>query len=487
MSIWNLPESVALREEVLEKLSVAPWRLSKNDVATNTIVVKLLRPVIDDLMEEECYIEIRRITNRSCEAVLATQLSPERAALWETNLAIVVASLAHQPIAKVSSGWLLRKHDFPQVIEFTRVKDWAIVGFGSESNSLISDFRGRVESHSTPITPRRSSTATNYWLALDLALGSSAQASAIGWRVPAESDRISLTVSGDGQGVLTRGEVGFSKPFDFDLEAWNIPTNLIRDPLIGFAAGRGLTNWLSPVRQWSEYWGGAPPNQFYVWSQQGIPLQTYFAAPSSEASNQVRLMAGRLLEEGNPWLAAHGMGEFQRRFEGRGVAWTGAPFVAPFLQSIHSSDGDFLLGGLIPEVGAQGQPPAGLFSQLWSPTNLLAYEWELTGPRVESFLFVGQAFRVILARPQLPFDSTSMKWLKAAGAKLGNCGTIVSLAGPTKLAFTRRSSVGFSALELHLLADWIESPQFPIGLHTLLARTEMPVTNPPVLPVRQER
>jgi hypothetical protein len=41
-----------------------------------------------------------------------------------------------------------------------------------------------------------------------------------------------------------------------------------------------------------------------------------------------------------------------------------------------------------------------------------------------------------------------------------------------RLVFTRTSTVGFTALELHLLADWMESPQFPRGLHTLLAPPE---------------
>jgi hypothetical protein len=41
--------------------------------------------------------------------------------------------------------------------------------------------------------------------------------------------------------------------------------------------------------------------------------------------------------------------------------------------------------------------------------------------------------------------------------------------GPAQLDFTRQSTVGFNALELHLLADWLESPQFPHGLHTFLA------------------
>jgi len=37
------------------------------------------------------------------------------------------------------------------------------------------------------------------------------------------------------------------------------------------------------------------------------------------------------------------------------------------------------------------------------------------------------------------------------------------------LTFARKSTLGFTALELHLLADWLESPRFPHGLHTFPA------------------
>ena len=56
-----------------------------------------------------------------------------------------------------------------------------------------------------------------------------------------------------------------------------------------------------------------------------------------------------------------------------------------------------------------------------------------------------------------------MAWLKAVAPKLGNCATAVTQTGPDQLSFVRRSTVGFTAVELHALADWLESPQFPRG------------------------
>ena len=47
--------------------------------------------------------------------------------------------------------------------------------------------------------------------------------------------------------------------------------------------------------------------------------------------------------------------------------------------------------------------------------------------------------------------------------------TFLTRTGPAQLGVERYSTTGFNALELHLLADWLESPQFPRGSHTALA------------------
>ncbi|HZI31781.1 MAG TPA: hypothetical protein VFF11_05535, partial [Candidatus Binatia bacterium] len=60
-------------------------------------------------------------------------------------------------------------------------------------------------------------------------------------------------------------------------------------------------------------------------------------------------------------------------------------------------------------------------------------------------------------------------WLKAIERMLGTNSTEIVRISSNKLSVNRISTFGFSALELHLLADWLESPQFPHGLHTFLA------------------
>src|SRR5205809_385059 len=75
MKIWNLPESARVEAQTLDKLSTAPWRLLKVETipsaVTNALTPigasPLLRPLLDDLVKEESYVEIRRPTNQPSE------------------------------------------------------------------------------------------------------------------------------------------------------------------------------------------------------------------------------------------------------------------------------------------------------------------------------------------------------------------------------------------------------------------------------------
>ena len=47
----------------------------------------LVRPLLEDLVQEESYLEIRGGTNQPGELALAVRLDEPRALLWQTNLA----------------------------------------------------------------------------------------------------------------------------------------------------------------------------------------------------------------------------------------------------------------------------------------------------------------------------------------------------------------------------------------------------------------
>src|SRR4029077_1044062 len=88
MRIWNQPDSARIESEALDKISTAPWRLVQQQLPANN-ASDSLRPLLDDMVQAECYMEVRRPDRQSAEWVFAIRLDNRRADLWESNLAAV--------------------------------------------------------------------------------------------------------------------------------------------------------------------------------------------------------------------------------------------------------------------------------------------------------------------------------------------------------------------------------------------------------------
>jgi hypothetical protein len=473
MKIWNLRESVKLEAQTLDKLSVAPWRFLHGE--TNHSTTNLLRPLLDDLANEESYVEIRRATNSTNaadEMVLAIRLNNQRAALWQTNLAAVVESLTgmtatnSQPSATNSAaGWSLRKHHAPNLIELTRDGDWTLVGAAQDHNALLDETRARIGHDGAPFPIE----VTNSWLEAGGDLSRLASAMGFADNKSSNFPQVYFTILGSAQYVLAHGEITLPGKAYVKLDPWNIPTNLIDGDLTSFTAVRGIKPLLASSKIWTNLQIGPPPDQIYAWALNAFPMETYFAAPLSDASNAVSRISDLVLEKGGPWFATNSLAGFRRSKTFNGFSWHGAPYVEPFLRSIETNGGSFAFGGCFQSVPPDDPAPSALLNEVFSHTNLVYYDWETTGPRIGQWIYLGQFIRLVSGKSQLPFNSAALAWLKAIAPQLENCTTEITQTAPDRFAFNRNSTVGLTAVELHLLADWLESPEFPRGTFTLLA------------------
>ncbi len=466
LKIWDLPESTRLEAQTLDKLATAPWRLLKGEAGTNAASA-LLRPLLTDLVESEVYVETVGSTNHLLETVLAIRLDATRAALWETNLAGVLNSLTGiKPIRGMNqqTGWSLKKHDFPNLIEFKREGDWVMVGLGQDRNALLEDFKTRLARQRVPFEAE----VATYWIESQFDLARLVPYFSFLSRSPEIAvPRISVAVSGDGKNVLTKMDLQLSEPLS-ELKPWIIPTNLIDGTFVGLTACRGMEPWLR-----SQFWNdrrlGAPPNQVFIWSLPGVLMQTYFAAPSLQASNDVDRLGDSILRWSETRFSTNEFARFERSQTYNGLEWKGAPFVMPFLRSTETTNEEFIFGGFFTPNPPLRPFPQELADLLRKNPNLVAYDWELTGPRIDQWTYLGQFMRVALRKAQIPNGSAGLAWLQAMASRLGNSGTEAIKTDSNHLSLSRRSSIGLTALELHLLVDWLESPDFPRGCHTLRA------------------
>lgn len=466
LRVWSLPQSLALREQTLNKLSAAPWRFLRNE--TNHASTNLLRPLFQDLVDEESFVGIDQDgPDAPVQMVLAIRLTDSRDHLWQTNLAAALMSLTGMPLEHPSpERWVLKKHHNPDLIEMVRSGEWTLLGAAQDHNALLDETLSRVKSGQTPFALQ----TTNSWLEASVDLP---RAAAIcGARnVPFEMPYAALAVFGEDQNVRQHGEFMFRQPVSMDREPWKIPTNLVSAPLNTFTAVRGIQPWLAALPAWTNLQIGPPPGQFYLWSISGFPMETYFAAPLADASNCVSRVADKVLQTEGTWFATNGVTAFRRAQSFNGLEWRGAPFMAPFLQSTSDVSGQFVFGGFLFSSSSTNPPmPPELLSGLMMITNLVLYDREIPDIRLQQWLYMGQFLRLVSNKQQMPPDSTGLLWLRALKGKIpSDCVTEVTQVAPDRLALERRSSIGFTGFELQLLADWLESPNFPFGLHTFSA------------------
>jgi len=514
LAVWGMPESRRLEIQTLDKLALflARTPVTPSPVLSNSPAALLLRPVLDDVVRAESYLEIQRMPGGPLDVALAVRLDDARAALWETNLTAALDGRAELALPTATNGvrrwqWAGTNH-----LTLTRAGGWTAVGLDAEARSrLVGDLLTRVQGqraaatlHESPdrikngnlptpalnskggegeaagaVGVRRreagssalgdASSETNSWIEVALDLRALADAFEIHWAPPPGWPTAFVSVTGDGLNVRWRADLKFPKPLALELEAWNLPTNFVEGNLASFSAIRGLGPWLASTKAWTDLDLGPAPRQFFAWGLQGLSMFSAFATPQPDASNQVSRASELLMRQNETWFGTNNnLARFIRAPDSNGLAWKGLPYLAPCLRSATTNGDPFVLGSLGPMTGVSCPLPAELLGIL-DQTNLVAYSWDLTGMRIEQLVYIGQFWRFVTGHAQLTGPSASQSWFLASPLKLGNCATMVTLENANQLAVVRKSSIGLSALELHLLADWLESPQFPRGCFTLLA------------------
>ena len=477
MKIWQLPETTALVDQTLDKLSRWPAGGATNPASA------LLRPLLDDLVSSEFYFELHIATNQQPAAgnrqlLLALRLPAARSDLWQTNLAAAFADLTGRKAKSAKSGWQLEAAHRYGRVELARTNEWTLLAIGPEAARLLPQFAASL----SPATSRKSRSMV--WLEADIAPAKLAAclnkislgSGSLSRQMEPTVDQIAglhFQVSGTNGEVFTRATIALSQPWTEALPPWNIPTNFLDQETVSLTAVRGLSSWLDKLPLWQATGLAPAPDQAYFWSESGIPFQTYGLIPMPQASNQLAQLSTRLIPDGNTWLDDNAEGSFQWQADVPGIKWNDAMMISPWLKADSVNHRDCLLGGLYAlQLGDTRPPPPGMLQPLRDTPDLVYYQTEMTGGRIDEYFFITQVLRMAFHRAQLPPKAAGTQWLKQLEPLLNASTTEVCRKDPKTLALTRKSSIGFSALELHLLADWLESPQFPRGLHTLLAPAE---------------
>ena len=451
-NLWCSPEAQALREQTLNKLSRAPYNWFKSKMPSGMDDgAGQLRPLLDDLLGAEWFLQIRDATNGSPEFALAIRLDASRAQLWQTNLGNVLEAWTVMSVEKIQNGWKLKKHLPPNLIRFVRVGDWVVFGLGQDKLLLNDELVRRVLAEKRPAPAEK-----NNWLTVDLDWPRLAR-----WFPSLSAVDLPETrwqaVGRDGNLHLD-GRLIFPQPLAMTLEKWRMPTNTIHQPFISFTAARGIAPWLEKQNRAQPYEVSPVPNQVFIWAMAQMPLQTFAAVPVPDAGKALTQFEQKLSAHTN-WQS-HLIMSLTMQVTSNRISWLGLPFIVPSLEALHEPTGDFLFAGVFPN-GPKTRPllPE-LFLRL-AQSNLVYYHWEITANRLKQLPNLTQLALMVTRHRQLDAQSAAAKWLDRVGPTLSNTVTEVTQTAPNELTFTRKAPGGLTAVELTALANWLEATNFP--------------------------
>ncbi len=451
-TLWCSPEALALRVQTLDKLSHAPYHWLKAKIlSSNNDQARQLRPLLDDLLSAEWFLQIRDATNGSPELALAIRLDAGRAQLWQNNLENVLELWTGKPVGKTRDGWELKKHLPPDLIRFTRVGEWVVFGWGQDNLPLHDELVRRVQAEKRPAPVEK-----NDWLTADLDWPR-----LVHWYPSLQIidlPKVRLRTIGHDGNLHFDGRLIFPQPLALNLEKWRIPTNTIHQPFVSFTAARGIAPWLEK-RSWLQPYEISPvPNQVFIWALAGMPLQTFVAVPVPDGPKALRELDRKMSADTN-W-ESYFMMPVTMVMETNQISWRGFPFVAPNLHALHEPNGDFLFAEVFPNI-PRGKPLPPELLTLLAQTNLVGYHWENTAERLKLLPQLSQLSLMLTRHRQLNMQSAAGKWLNRIGPTLGSTATEVTEIAPNELSFTRKAPGGLTAVELTALANWLEATNFP--------------------------
>jgi hypothetical protein len=99
-----------------------------------------------------------------------------------------------------------------------------------------------------------------------------------------------------------------------------------------------------------------------------------------------------------------------------------------------------------------------LLAQIEGHTNLVYYDWELTGPRLQEWQILGGMIANRAAAQNggaVDAVSTQRSWFSALAASAGNSLTEITRVAPGEFSISRNAPLAFTAAELALLSDWV--------------------------------
>lgn len=447
-AVWQLKQTQAFRNEALDKLAK---RLGDGNAEREATLRKLL----PDLGHGELFLGITPADGRA-DVALITAMGETRGKLWTQSLRRLAEQRGGEPLEQTVAGYTGWRVDFDngRILGFGYADGWLLLGTGQQTLSYLKKAAERIADTGRPFPVDTEND-------LSLTVDARALPGAIRDRLPSAPNTIHITSLLKKDNFYSKVVVEFVEPLPTDVPDWEIPTRTITEPLASFTAARGVG--MSTAKPVLELLRLDPVNgQFFAWSQARTKFQSFFSVKVDEPKEAIAGLAKRVSDFKKPGGRGEKfIGQIGHKPKKPELVWGNVPLFSPYVTVGNSDDKGYIVGGVFPPDPIKKPIPKEMLDEFANKENLVYYNWEITGQRLEKWSLLIQ-FAAILSdrREQLVNKTKGIAFITSLYPKLGNTITDATIDG-NRLTITRKSQLGLSALEIALLTRWIDNPRFP--------------------------
>jgi hypothetical protein len=468
--LLSLPSSVAFRNLVLDRLAGVYWRGLQ--FKADGKPVASLRPLLEDLLSVESAASFGGTGKDHLDFVLAARLNKARTQAWQQSLE---AALGGKGEGFVAEGFPGTRWNRPgdRGLWLVQASGWLVAGQGEDLAAVRADYLQQIHKNGRPRPALRES-----WLKAD-----------IDWPrlsawVPLESSPFKLArtsvdaTSGQGRFRLT-GFVTYPEAPAWQAAPWKFPRDLVREPLCSFTAARDVGPFLKADAALARLFGRSIAGQFCCWAQAQMPFQSYAAWPSPGGAGANRKLLVNSMPDLNALLTLPSQPKVIWSPKTTEIIWPRGSLITPSISATNGPEGDYMLAKLFPLTDTATPAPAGLWAQFEGRDDLVYYDWEFTGPRLQQWRLLCELLPVlppVSAAPAAPAPGSAARpplfivddWLAGLTPYLNNTVTEIKRTSSNELSLTRSTPFVLNSFELLWLSHWLtDTPAGPVNVNQL--------------------
>jgi hypothetical protein len=295
--------------------------------------------------------------------------------------------------------------------------------------------------------------------------------------IPLKPARMTVDMTAIGGRFHITAYLSYPDAVPWTPQPWRIPKDLVRQPLMSFTAAQGVEPYMQLDETFSRLATDPFTNQFFCWAQREMPFQSYMAWPVNDAANVLKDLGTKGLAIVNPILERQDHSRLNWVRAASEIVWNKSPLMGPFLRVAPTKEGTYLLAGLFLTEERNPLAPDDLWAQFENRSDLVYYNWELTGMRVHQWRVFcqlmplllpvsGQGSSPLAAQNSPPPLLVVENWLAGLEFALGNTVTEVTRTAPDELTVVRSAPLVFTGLELVWLSHWLaDVPAGPVNMN----------------------